>query len=77
MALVACQRNSASQVPIKGGLTFQEMVSFLVDQDIAPFKLPERLELVHELPMVAEGQKVDKKLLAKRIADQLAAEKIG
>ncbi|MBI4334741.1 MAG: AMP-binding protein [Chloroflexi bacterium] len=56
-------------------LTFSEMLSFLKKQEIAPFKIPERLELVSRLPMVADEQKVDKKLLMKQIADKLAAEK--
>jgi non-ribosomal peptide synthetase component E (peptide arylation enzyme) len=48
-------------------ISFQEMVSFLKAQNLAPYKLPERLEIVDKLPLVAD-QKVDKKAL-----QQLAA----
>jgi len=51
-------------------LKFEDMVAFLKEKGIAPFKIPERMEVLDALPMVADGQKVDKKLLAK-----LAAEK--
>jgi non-ribosomal peptide synthetase component E (peptide arylation enzyme) len=51
-------------------LSFDDMVSFLRGKGIAPFKLPERLEVVAQLPMVAE-QKVDKKLLRQEIARKL------
>ena len=62
-------------VPQKGeSLTFEEMVSFLKTKGIAPFKMPERLEVVAGLPWVADGQKVDKKLLAAQIAARIAAE---
>ncbi|MBI4333794.1 MAG: AMP-binding protein [Chloroflexi bacterium] len=62
-------------VPKQGrSITFAEMVDFLKGKDIAPFKLPERLEIVESLPMVADGQKIDKKLLAARIADKTKAE---
>jgi len=62
-------------VPQRGeALTFEEMVSFLKTKGIAPFKMPERLEVVDGLPWVADGQKVDKKVLAARIAAQIATE---
>jgi non-ribosomal peptide synthetase component E (peptide arylation enzyme) len=44
-------------------LTFDGMVSFLQGKKIAAYKLPERLEVVERLPMLADGQKVDKRLL--------------
>ncbi|MEE8472245.1 MAG: o-succinylbenzoate--CoA ligase, partial [Dehalococcoidia bacterium] len=56
-----------------GELTFEEMVSFLRDKKIANFKLPERLEVLEELPL-AGGQKVDKKALEKDVAGKLKAE---
>ncbi len=56
-------------------LCFTEMVSFLKNKDIAPFKLPERLELTDKLPMVADGQKVDKKLLARHLSQGDALQK--
>ncbi|MFQ5827322.1 MAG: class I adenylate-forming enzyme family protein, partial [Dehalococcoidia bacterium] len=54
--------------------TFDEMVAFLRTKDLAPYKLPERLESLAELPMVAEGQKVDKNALHKDIEAKLKAE---
>ncbi len=49
------------------------MVKYLKDQDIALYKIPERLELIAEMPMVA-GVKMDKKVLQKDIAEKLKAE---
>lgn len=53
-------------VVTKGGenLNFQQMVSFLKEQKLAPYKMPERLEVVDQLPLIAD-QKVDKKALQK------------
>ncbi len=53
-------------------LTLDEIVSFLRSENIAPYKLPERLELREKLPTVADGQKIDKKALAKEIAEKLS-----
>ncbi|MBI4332867.1 MAG: AMP-binding protein [Chloroflexi bacterium] len=47
---------------------FAELTAFLQAKGIAPFKLPERMEILDSLPMVADGQKIDKKLLARRAA---------
>lgn len=55
-------------------LTFPEMVKFLTDQDIALYKIPERLELIEEMPMVGGGLKMDKKVLQKDIAEKIKAE---
>lgn len=69
------ERACAYVVPGQGqDFTFPEMVSFLKEKSIAPYKLPERLEILDALPMVAEGQKVDKKALEKDIAEKLKAE---
>ncbi len=54
--------------------TFDEMISHLKAQRIAAYKLPERLEPIEKLPMVADGQKVDKKRLQKEIARKLGTE---
>ena len=40
---------------------------------MAPYKLPERLELLEEMPLVA-GMKVDKKVLREDILQKLKAE---
>jgi non-ribosomal peptide synthetase component E (peptide arylation enzyme) len=54
----------------KDELTLEEIVSFLRSRQLAPYKLPERLEVVHTLPMVSDT-KVNKKLLAADIAEKL------
>jgi non-ribosomal peptide synthetase component E (peptide arylation enzyme) len=54
--------------------TFDEMMEYLKSKKIAMFKLPERLEVVDTLPLVGESGKIDKKAMAKMIADKLKAE---
>ena len=63
-------------VTVKEGekFTFDEMVDYLKTKKIAMFKLPERLEVVEALPLVGESGKIDKKAMAKMIADKLKAE---
>jgi len=69
------QRVCAFVVPQSGqDFTFDDMISFLLEKKVSSFKLPERLELVQEIPMVGDGQKVDKKLLAAVITEKLRAE---
>lgn len=53
--------------------TFEEMVSFLKRKEIAPFKLPERLEFVSEFPL-AGGMKIDKKALRADIERKLKSQ---
>lgn len=66
------EKACAYVVPVSGeDFTFDEMVSFLKENDIAAYKLPERLEIIDVLPTVADGQKVDKKLLEKDIEEKL------
>ncbi|MDP2646257.1 MAG: AMP-binding protein [Desulfobacterales bacterium] len=66
------ERACAYVVPVRGKhLTFEEMVSFLKRNNIASFKLPERLELIEKLPMVSEGQKLDRVALQKDIIRKL------
>lgn len=55
-------------------VTLEEVVSFLREQGIASFKLPERVELIAEFPLTPVG-KVDKKVLRERIARQFEEEK--
>jgi non-ribosomal peptide synthetase component E (peptide arylation enzyme) len=59
------------------GFTFKEMVSFLKKEGVSAYKLPERLEIIDTLPMVAEGQKVDKKALEKDVAERLKGKRKG
>lgn len=54
-------------------LTFQELIAFLEHQQIAKFKLPERLEIVDSFPLTSVG-KVSKKDLREDIAAKLKAE---
>ncbi len=69
------ERACAYVVPKPGqNLTFEEMGSFLKARNIALFKIPERLEILERLPMVAADQKVDKKVLQQDIKGKLKAE---
>jgi non-ribosomal peptide synthetase component E (peptide arylation enzyme) len=54
-------------------LTLKELVDFLMKQEIAKHKLPERLEFVEDFPLSPFG-KVSKKDLAERIALKLKGE---
>jgi non-ribosomal peptide synthetase component E (peptide arylation enzyme) len=50
--------------------TLKEIASFLGSRGIAPYKIPERIEVVDHLPMVSDT-KVDKKALQSDIAKKL------
>lgn len=54
-------------------LNLPTLVAFLQTQEIARYKLPERLEVLEDFPVSTFG-KVSKKALGERIAAQLAAE---
>jgi non-ribosomal peptide synthetase component E (peptide arylation enzyme) len=54
---------------------FQDMVDFLLSKKIAKYKLPERLELVEDMPTVGDSGKINKDDLKKDIAAKLKAEK--
>jgi non-ribosomal peptide synthetase component E (peptide arylation enzyme) len=54
--------------------TFEEMVSFLKNKRMTPYKIPERLELIDKLPMVAQDLKIDIETLEKDISLKLKAE---
>jgi non-ribosomal peptide synthetase component E (peptide arylation enzyme) len=55
-------------------LTFEEMVSFFKERQLAPYKIPERLELVGELPLVPGGNKINKRELEERLKTVLHSE---
>ena len=55
-------------------LTLKELVAFLMDKEIAKFKLPERLEVLPDFPVSAFG-KVSKKTLVERVTGKLEREK--
>ena len=64
-------------VVLKTGEKFSlsEMIFFMKDQGIASFKIPERLEIINDLPL-AGGIKVDKKELRKDLEAKLRGESI-
>ncbi len=49
-------------------VTMEEISGFLRGKRLASFKLPERLEIVDNLPVVGDSGKVDKKVLKERMA---------
>ncbi|MBI4333754.1 MAG: AMP-binding protein [Chloroflexi bacterium] len=51
--------------------TFEDMVAFLKANNIASYKLPERLELLEQMPLAGE-QKIDKKALRQKLASKMA-----
>jgi non-ribosomal peptide synthetase component E (peptide arylation enzyme) len=55
-------------------LTLEEIGDYLREQGVAPFKWPERLELVEVLPTTASG-KVQKFILEQRLADMQESER--
>jgi 2,3-dihydroxybenzoate-AMP ligase len=68
------ERMCAYVIPRAGKrLTLEELVAFLIGEEISKQKLPERLELVDELPLSPFG-KVSKKDLTERITLQLKKE---
>jgi non-ribosomal peptide synthetase component E (peptide arylation enzyme) len=68
------ERSCAFVVPKKqGGFTFEQMVSYLNEKGVATFKLPERLELIDEIPL-SEGKKPAKNILKKTIEMKLRQE---
>lgn len=62
-------------VSLKPGetLSFDELVAFLKKQQIASFKLPERLEIVNAFPTSLVG-KILKRKLREMIVDRIASE---
>ena len=54
--------------------TFAEMVAFLKEKKLANFKIPERLEIRDRFPGLVDGQKVDKKALAREVAEKVRGE---
>jgi len=57
-------------------LSFEEMKSHLLSRNIAKFKVPERMEVVAELPTSAAG-KIVRRELREIIATKVAAERAG
>jgi len=68
------ERMCACVILRRGGvLTLTELVAFLMNEEIAKHKLPERLEIVDDFPLSPFG-KVSKKDLTERIAGKLKQE---
>jgi 2,3-dihydroxybenzoate-AMP ligase len=57
----------------KASLSFEQLKSYLLEKEIAKFKLPERLEVMQDFPLSAFG-KVSKKKLAEIVAGRVPAE---
>jgi len=69
------ERACAFVVPRRGQqITFEEITEFLNSKKLAPFKLPERLEVREELPLVPAGQKINVIQLETEIADIMEKE---
>ena len=54
--------------------TFEEMVSFFKERQLAVYKIPERLEWVDELPLVPGGNKINKRELEEQLKAALESE---
>jgi 2,3-dihydroxybenzoate-AMP ligase len=68
------ERTCAYVIPKpEASLTFQELIAFLKQKQIATCKLPERLEVVASFPLTSVG-KVSKKDLREDIVRKLKAE---
>jgi 2,3-dihydroxybenzoate-AMP ligase len=71
------EKACAFVIPKEGQcLEFAELIDFLKRQNIASFKLPERLELVSEFPVSPVG-KILKRQLREAIAEKMENEKAG
>lgn len=69
------EKACAFVIPKQGEtITFEELIAFVRKQNIASFKLPERLEIVEEFPVSPVG-KILKRRLREMITEKLAQEK--
>jgi len=57
-------------------LTLKELVAFLMEKEIARFKLPERLEVLTDFPVSTFG-KVSKKALVEMVTRKLEQERVA
>ena len=65
------QKVCAYIVPVtEDGVRLEKIVSFLRSKQLAPYKLPERLELIDKFPMVSDT-KINKRILSAEIAEKL------
>ncbi len=54
-------------------ITFEEIISYLIEKKSSVFYLPERMEVIEEMPLTEVG-KVDKKCLREKIKEKLKKE---
>jgi 2,3-dihydroxybenzoate-AMP ligase len=68
-------QRACAYIKLKAGekTTFEEIISFLKEKNIATFKLPERTEIINEFPLTHIG-KISKKELREDITRKLKAE---
>ena len=72
------EKTCAYVVPKPGrSFSFAEMKEFLLNKQMAKYKLPERLEVVATMPTVGDSGKVDKKVLRTDIEEKLKKEQGG
>jgi non-ribosomal peptide synthetase component E (peptide arylation enzyme) len=68
------ERACAFVVPKPGqSVTLEELSAFLKSKSIAPFKIPERLEIAEKMPMAGDI-KIDRKVLTQEILAKLQSE---
>jgi 2,3-dihydroxybenzoate-AMP ligase len=69
------ERVCAYIVPKDGQkINLELLVAFLKSKKVTPFLMPERVEVVSELPISQSGQKVDRKVLEQDISRKLQQE---
>ena len=56
-------------------ITFDEMIAFLKEKKLAPYKFPEYLEIFESFPMSGGGQKILKRELIEIVIKRLGKEK--
>ena len=72
MDLICLESKAWPRFPRPGGsLSFDEMVAFLKEKKLEPYKWPERLELASDLPL--RGDKIDKQVLKEAIVGRAAS----
>ena len=66
---------ACAYVVLKAGksLAFDEMKDFLLNKNLAKYKLPERLEIIEAMPTVGDSGKIDKKVLKSDIEEKVKA----
>jgi len=56
-------------------ITFDEMIAFLKEKKLAPYKFPEYLEVFASFPMSGDGQKILKREMVEIVKKRLGKEK--